>query len=240
MDKMGAAPFLMAQAIDGTQPEPCGAPVPTLLSTDAASGQVTINWSDEHTVDAQLVSYTVYYDQAGKSQLLADGGLNTSFTDTGLTNGQQYCYKVTSRYADCESGFSNILCATPEAPGQAAVPAGVESILSGYVTGKGKNQSFVLTDIFSQGDTIIFQAYVLDENLAPIEGATVNLSISGPSTATVTTGTSDANGMAEGSWKTSSKRNGTPLGSYTATTTGVAATGYEWDGVPTDTTFILE
>jgi hypothetical protein len=122
MNDMGAAPFLMAQAVYGTQPEPCMAPAPSLLSTDAASGQVTLNWSDEHTADGLVVGYTVYYDQAGKSQFLANVGLDTSYTDTGLVNGQQYCYKVTSRYADCESGFSNVLCATPEAPGQGEEP----------------------------------------------------------------------------------------------------------------------
>lgn len=239
MDKMGAAPFLMAQAVFGTPPEPCMAPVPSLLSTDAVSSQVTLNWSDEHNADGSVIEYTVYYDQAGKSQLLSDAGLNTSFTDTGLKNDQQYCYKVTSKYADCESEFSNILCATPTAPGQGNVPAGVESILTGVYSGKGGNRTFNITTSFFQGDTVVFQGYVKDQNLAPVEGATVDLAISGPSSATVSSGSSDATGMFEGSWKTSSKRGGTPLGSYTATTTGVTATSYEWDTVPTSTTFDL-
>ncbi len=240
MDKMGAAPFLMAQAVYGTPPVPCMAPVPSLLSTDAVSGQITLNWSDEHTADGSVIGYTVYYDQAGKSQLLADAGLNTNFTDTGLTNDQQYCYKMTSKYADCESEFSNILCATPTAPGQGNVPAGVESILTGVYSGKGGNRTFNIPTSFSQGDTVVFQGYVKDQNSAPVEGATVDLAISGQSSATVSSGSSDATGMFEGSWKTSSKRGGTPLGLYTATTTGVTATGYEWDGAPTSTTFDLQ
>jgi hypothetical protein len=239
MNKMGAAPFLMAQAVSGTPPESCQAPVPSLLSTDSASGQITLNWSDEHIDDNLVTGYTVYYDQAGKSQLLADAGLNTSFTDTGLTNGQQYCYKVTSNYADCESEFSNILCATPQAPGQGTVPIGVDSIATGFYTGKGKNQTFVSEVVFAQGDEITFQAYVLDQNGAPVEGATVDLTIGGPSSTTVSTGTSDADGMAEGSWKTTTRKGGTPLGAYTTTTTGVSATGYEWNGVETSTTFDL-
>ena len=240
MNKMGAAPFLMAQAIYGTPPAPCMAPAPNLLSTDAASGQVTLNWSDEQTAEGQVVGYTVYYDQAGKSQLLADPGLETSFTDTGLVNGQQYCYKVTSKYAACESEFSNILCATPEAPGQGTVPVGVASIESGYYTGKGKNKTFYLATTFAQGDEITLQVTVLDQNGALIEGATVDLSIVGPSSAAVSTGTSDVDGIAEGSWKTTTRKGGTPTGLYTATTTGVTATGYEWDRVPTLTTFTIE
>ena len=240
MNKMGAAPFLMAQAIYGTPPAPCMAPAPNLLSTDAASGQVTLNWSDEHTADGQVVGYTVYYDQAGKSQLLADLGLETSFTDTGLVNGQQYCYKVTSKYADCESEFSNILCATPEAPGQGAVPVGVNSIETGFYSGKGKTKTFNFETVFNQGDEVTFQALVLDQNGAPVEGATVDLSITGASSTTVTIGTSDAAGIAEGSWKTTTRKGGTPTGGYTATTTGVTATGYEWDGVSTSTTFTIQ
>jgi hypothetical protein len=120
------------------------------------------------------------------------------------------------------------------------VPAGVDSIDTGYYTGKGKNQTFVLETVFLQGDEVTFQAYVLDNNLAPVEGATVDLSISGPSSATVTTGSSDAAGMAEGSWKTTTRKGGTPLGTYTATSTGVTAIGYEWDGVATSTTFDIQ
>jgi hypothetical protein len=239
MNKMGAAPFLMAQAVYGTPPEPCAAPAPSLLSTDAASGQVTLIWSDE-SADPAPSGYSVYYDQAGKSQFIVDVGLETSYTDAGLTNGQQYCYKVTSYYTDCESDFSIVLCATPEAPGQGTVPVGVDSIDTGYYTGKGKNQTFVLTTTFVQGDEVTFQAYVVDNNLAPVEGATVDLSITGPSAATVSTGTSNAAGMAEGSWKTTTRKGGTPLGTYTATTTSVTATGYEWDRVATSTTFDIQ
>jgi hypothetical protein len=240
MNDMGAAPFLMTQAVVGTPPPVCGAPAPTLLSTDAASGQITLNWSDEHTDDASVAQYTVYYDQADKSQFITDADLNTTFTDTGLVNGQQYCYKVTSWYTDCESEFSNVLCATPEAPGQGAVPAGVDSITTGYYSGKGKTSTFNVTAVFNQGDEVVFRVYVSDVNGAPVAGASAELAITGPSTASVTTGTTDAGGMAEGSWKTTTRKGGTPLGLYTVTTTGVTATGSEWDGVATSSEFTLQ
>jgi hypothetical protein len=240
MNDMGAAPFLMAQAVVGTPPPVCGAPAPTLLSTEAASGQITLNWSDEHTGNASVVQYTVYYDQADKSQFIADAGLNTTFTDTGLVNGQQYCYKVTSSYTDCESEFSNVLCATPEAPGQGTVPTGVDSITTGYYSGKGNARTFNVTAVLNQGDEVVFQVYVSDVNGAPVAGATTELVITGPSTASVATGTTDAGGMAEGSWKTTTRKGGTPLGLYTVTTTGVTATGYEWDGVATSSEFTLQ
>jgi hypothetical protein len=67
--------------------------------------------------------------------------------------------------------------------------------------------------------------------------------ISGPENATVTSEPSDANGIAEASWRTSApKKNGsggTTPGSYTATTSDVTATGYTWDGVATSAGFEL-
>jgi hypothetical protein len=60
--------------------------------------------------------------------------------------------------------------------------------------------------------------------------------IDGPESATVISGPSDASGIAEANWNTSSKgRGGTATGTYTVTTTGVDATGYTWDGDQTAT-----
>jgi hypothetical protein len=116
MNVPGAAPYPMTQSTLGTVGGGggCTAPVPTLLSATTGNRQVTITWSDEHTADPDVIGYEIYYDQAGKAQLLASVGLTTTYTDSGLRKGVEYCYKVTTRYdASCESGFSNILCATP-------------------------------------------------------------------------------------------------------------------------------
>jgi len=108
----GAEPFLMTQAIIGNQGG-CDAPVPTLTSALSGQKQVTLSWSDEHSADPGIIGYGIYYDQAGKAQFVDQVGLTTTYIDTDLTNGQLYCYMVTSLYPDCESGVSNILCATP-------------------------------------------------------------------------------------------------------------------------------
>jgi hypothetical protein len=71
MDIDGAAPFLMAQATFGTPPTPCNAPAPTLQSAVPSSQTVTLTWSDE-SADPNVIGYKVYYDQAGKAQLVAD------------------------------------------------------------------------------------------------------------------------------------------------------------------------
>jgi len=109
----GAAPFLMAEASVGGGPPPCDPPVPALVSVTPASGQAVVTWSDEHTADASVVGYKVYYDQSGKAQLVTQVGQVTSYTDSGLNDGQTYCYKVAALYVGCESAASNIKCATP-------------------------------------------------------------------------------------------------------------------------------
>jgi hypothetical protein len=240
MNVPGAAPYLMAQATVGSTGSGCNAPTPTLLSASGSHQQVAISWGDEHSADGSVAGYNVYYDQAAKGQWVAQVGLASSYTDTGLTNGQQYCYKVTSRYADCESDFSNVLCAIPS---NQAAEAGVDSITTGTLTGKGKNKTFVVTSVFARGDAIIIQSQVTTGGF-PVAGAVVDFALSGPESTTLTTGPSDASGIAEVTWQTQSpnKRGagGTAPGSYTLTVTGVTAAGYAWDGAATSTGFTLE
>jgi hypothetical protein len=114
----GIVPFEMAQATWG-EPESCSPPVPTLLSAVPGNSQVVLTWSDEHSADDDVVGYRVFYDQAGLALPLIELAPTTTYTDTGLTNGQLYSYKVVSLYRDCQSGFSNILSATPVSAGQA-------------------------------------------------------------------------------------------------------------------------
>jgi hypothetical protein len=244
MNVDGAKPFLMAQATAGSPLPSCDAPVPALISAETGHTQVTLTWSDESAEDPQVAGYNVYYDQAGKAQFLADAGLSTTFLDSGLTNGVEYCYKVTSYYdATCESDYSNILCAIPTNQGQATDPAGVSTLETGIYTGKGNSKTYELRATFSAGDGVAIRAYVVDGAGLPLPDATVELLITGPESVTLTTGPSDASGVAEATWQTKApgKRNpGTPTGAYTITVKGVTATGYHWDGVMTTATFILE
>jgi hypothetical protein len=249
MNVDGAAPFLMTQATYGTA-EGCTATAPTLLSAIPGHTEVALAWSDE-SADTNVAGYKVYYDQAGKAQLIIDidNPEVTTYTDTGLTNGVEYCYKVTSYYdATCESGFSDILCAVPENQGQTTDPAGVWSMKTGkWVTegkGKSKTTSFVETDTFAAGDSVVIRAYVEDDSDRPVANATVEITIGGPETVTLNSGPSDADGWAEATWNTQAPnkrgQGGTTPGSYTASTTNITATGYHWDGVTTSHTFTIE
>jgi hypothetical protein len=235
-----AEPYVMASTTWGNA-QTCDVPVPTLQAATPGNAEVTVNWT---AVAAD--SYNLYYDQAGKAQLVANTGSATTYTDTGLTNGQEYCYKVAASAGTCESDFSNIVCAIPNQPGQANAEATLSTGL--YETsGKGKNKvtTFVETTTFAVGDAVTVRALVLDEATGlPISNATVSIMISGPESATLTTGPSDDNGVAEAVWQTSSPnkkgRGGTSPGTYTATTTDVSAAGYTWDGVMSTTQFALQ
>jgi hypothetical protein len=241
MNVDGAAPFLMTSAAVGTPSQPvCELLPPTLTSATPGHTQVTLDWL---AVDA-ATGYKVYYDQTGKAQLVADAGDTTSYTDTGLTNGVEYCYKVTAYDTTCESGFSNILCATPENQGQTTDPAGVVAMETGVYTGKGKSQTFETKDVFAAGDTVVIRALVQDKAGAPISNATVEIQIGGPEQVSLNSNPSDANGWAEATWSTQAPnrkgQGGTTPGGYTATVTNVTASGYHWDSVTTSTTFTIQ
>ncbi|MBN1401336.1 MAG: fibronectin type III domain-containing protein [Anaerolineae bacterium] len=249
-DLPGAAPILMTSATVGAPAPTCTAPTPELLSAVPGHTEVSLTWSDE-SADGSVAGYRVYYDQAGKAQLVADlpGAAVTSFTDAGLTDGKEYCYKVTTYYdATCESPFSNILCAIPTNQGQATQPAGVGALETGkYVTtgsGKNKTTTFETAVTFVAGEGVVLQATVFDGvSGAPVAGAVVELLITGPESLTVTSGPSDASGIAEAIWQTKApnrKAAGTATGNYVAQVKGVTASGYHWDGVATSAGFTIQ
>jgi hypothetical protein len=241
MDVGGAKPILMTSATVGAGPVPdgCTAPAPTLLTATSGQKEISLTWSDE-SGDPSVTGYKLYYDQAGKAQLVADAGLTTTYVDTGLTDGFEYCYKITSYYDEtCESGFSSILCATPASQGQQTEPAGVSELATGIYTGKGKNQTWTLQTTFTAGDAVVIRARILDATTGlPIEGATVELLLTGPEGLTLTTAPSDIEGFAEAVWNTKSagrKNSGTATGTYRVDTKTVSAAGYHWDGVVNST-----
>jgi hypothetical protein len=242
MNVDGAAPFLMAQAQVAAEPPPpaCGVTAPALNTATSGNMEVALDWS----AVTGATGYNVYYDQAGKAQFLADAGNSTTYVDAGLTNGVEYCYKVSAYDGTCESGYSNVLCAIPNSVGLLTDPAGVTLLQTGLYVGPGPVFTFNPQSAFNAGNEVVFRAHVVD-NLTglPLPGATVDLLITGPETLTLVTGLSDANGVAEGAWQTArpTRRNpGTTPGAYTVQVKGVTATGYHWDGVTTSANFTIQ
>jgi hypothetical protein len=245
-DVPGAAPVLMAQATTTGGGSVCTPPVPTLLSATPSNQQIALLWGDLHSADTNVQGYRLYYDQAGKSQLLAGLGKTTSYVDSGLTKGQEYCYKLTSLYAGCESAFSNRLCAVTSNQGDAR--SAVEKLETGYykVTGKGNNQTkeFIATNSFLPGEGVVVLATVVDAATnTPIANATVELTITGPESLKLNSGSSDSAGVAEAIWQTKSPNKqgagGTTPGVYNMAVSNLSATGYTWNGAATATSFTI-
>jgi hypothetical protein len=125
--------------------------------------------------------------------------------------------------------------------------AGVASL----ATGRYPKRSTTLTTAteFTRGESIVFRATIKNAGGQPLANATATITVSGTDsgqglpTVTVLTGPSDANGDADGIWKTSApsrRSTGTPTGGYTGTVKGVTASGYTWDGAATSATFTLK
>ena len=106
---------ITASPVQGTPP---GAP--TGLTATAGTGQVSLSWTPPASNGGvNITSYRVYRGtSSGTETLLTSGGCSglgavTSCTDTGLTSGQVYFYKVTAVNAIGEGAQSNEASATP-------------------------------------------------------------------------------------------------------------------------------
>ena len=163
----------------------------------------------------------------GSLTLNADGSF-TYTPDAGFTGTDSFTYVARDTFP-ADSNEATVTIDVTAVGGSAT--ASVESIETGVLAGKGKNATFTVQTTFAQGDEVIFRIRVIDQDGLAVEGATVTVAISGPENLTVTSGPSGADGIAEATWKTSSKRGGTTQGAYTATTDRVEATGYTWDGL---------
>ena len=101
-----------------------------LFVSNAYAGQVTLAWD---AVSAPSLSgYRLYYGQNSSSySSQLDAGTQTTYTVSGLTDGQTYYFAVTAYDADEESDFSNEVSVTISASGvqlstnPSTIPTGV-------------------------------------------------------------------------------------------------------------------
>ena len=107
-------------AYDGAATAP-GAP--TLNSATAGNGQVTLGWSAPASDGGSAITgYKVYRGTtSGGETLLTTLGNVLTYTNTGLTNGQTYYYKVSAVNAVGEGSLSNERSATPAAGNAAPI-----------------------------------------------------------------------------------------------------------------------
>ena len=243
-DRKMVPPIAMATASWGTPPTGNNAPVAandnystpqdTVLNQPAPAVLSNDSDSDGDPITAVLVA-----DVTNGNLVLNANGSFSYTPDNGFTGADSFTYQ-----ADDGQELSNLatvdITVTPTGGGDTA---GVSSIETGVLSGKGKNKVFTPTAVFTQGDGVVIHSTVTDGSGIQVQGASVTLSISGPESATLTSGLSDASGFATATWNTSAPNKkgngGTSTGTYTVTVTGVTADGFTWDGTDTQVVFDL-
>ena len=91
---------------------PVGPPPPTGISATAGNGQVALKW----TAATGAASYNLFRSTTSNGQgttPVATGITGTAYTDTGLTNGTKYFYKLASVDAAGTGALSGEVSATP-------------------------------------------------------------------------------------------------------------------------------
>jgi len=88
--------------------------VPTSLSAAAGNGSVSLSWTAPVFDGGAALSYNVHRGTSpGGETLLQSAGASTTFTDTTVTNGTTYYYKVSAVNGTGEGALSNEVSATP-------------------------------------------------------------------------------------------------------------------------------
>jgi len=117
-------------------------PPPTGLAATAGNGTVGLTW----TASAGATSYSIYRgtSSGGEGTTAVGTATSNSFTDTGLTNGTTYFYKVAASNSAGLSAQSSEVQATPTATS----PSGLQISAGGPATG-----TWVADEDFSAGAT---------------------------------------------------------------------------------------
>ncbi|GAH67252.1 unnamed protein product, partial [marine sediment metagenome] len=92
---------------------------PSGLTAIPSDQQITLTWNANSEPD--LAKYRIYRDTSSPAETLIDSVVGSppdnSYTDTGLTNGQEYFYFITAvDSSGNESGYSAEVSATPQPP----------------------------------------------------------------------------------------------------------------------------
>ena len=221
--KLGAGRINAFKAV-GIEPPP--SPPVADFSASPTTGQapLTVTFTDQSAGSA--TSWTWSFGDGGSST--AQNPVHT-YTAAGT-----YTVSLTVEGPagqDIETKIDFITATEPPQPDL----AGVTGIATGVYSGRGKTKTFLPRTDFARGEEVVFRATVKDA-AGPLPGAVVEIGISGPESATLTSAPSNGSGIAEARWKTSAPKgsnDGTVPGSYTATVNNVTAAGYAWDDTRT-------
>jgi subtilisin family serine protease/fibronectin type 3 domain-containing protein len=122
-ERAKALRFTMASA-PGPAPDTTPPSAPTGLAATAGDGQVALGWTDN--VEPDLAAYRVYRRNADGTWSLISTATASAYTQTGLTNGTSYTYRVTARDATGNESVPSLeVSATPLDRTAPAAPSGL-------------------------------------------------------------------------------------------------------------------
>ncbi len=141
---------------------------PTITTATPGNGQVQLIWNaPSPNGNAPITGYNVYRSTtSGSETLLTNLGNVTTYTDSSVTNGTTYYYKVTAVNGGGESPFSNEVTVTPR------TVAGPPQNLA-VTPGSGQN-ALTWTAPVSNGGAAITGYNVYCSTTAGTQGAKVN------------------------------------------------------------------
>jgi fibronectin type 3 domain-containing protein len=132
---------------------------PTGLNATAGNTQISLGW----TASSGATSYNVYRGTSAGGEsgtAIATGITTTSYTNTGLTNGTAYYFKVAAVNASGTSGYSNEASATPTAGTSSQITWGTAQSMVGN------------TDVSAAG--VAFDAATFAATAQTVNGVTFN------------------------------------------------------------------
>jgi photosystem II stability/assembly factor-like uncharacterized protein len=128
--------------------------LPTGLSATPGNQEVTLNWTAPGSTP-NPVFYTIWRDCYPVRQISAD---QTTWTDTGLVNGQSYSYFVSVVYADdIQTSAVEIITGTPEAP--SGMPPSQPQNVAVTISGNDINLDWDVVTTDTLGNPITVDGY---------------------------------------------------------------------------------
>ncbi|MDE1842850.1 MAG: fibronectin type III domain-containing protein, partial [Thaumarchaeota archaeon] len=180
---------------------------PQNLIANAGTAQVSLTWSQPASNGGSAItSYNIYRGttSGGENTVPIASATSTSYTDSSLTNGQTYYYKVTAVNAIGESTASNEASATPQ-----QTPTLSVSVTTDHTSYLRGGHAHITVQVLS--------------NSTPISGASVTVSVTAPNSSTSqSTGTTGSNGSITFTYNIGKHA---PLGTYTVNAKA-SASGY--------------
>lgn len=117
----GAPPSAFTSAVCATTTGSALNPPSQLAASTISASQINLSWQDNSTTETGFEVWRSTTGASGTYSLLASVGANaTSYNNTGLSAGSQYCYQVRAIAGSSQSAFSASACATTSSAGSGA------------------------------------------------------------------------------------------------------------------------